>query len=179
MNIKSSDNLDTLAQKGHHMHRKSSSRKALVSRRGFLGCLGITTLGLLTGCSGTPYTKYYFNPYVAKDFHPPEVKYCFDTVGHKRGTYPFVLGGTCCCTPTAQLLETYHEDGFLLEYSSVEELEKVYADKGIVLRHENGWACNNMCDHGPHVVFGGHCMVAPVVGTQNYENVATGKQATL
>lgn len=161
--------------KGDFMRTNASSGKTSFSRRRFLGYLGLTTIGMLAGCS-TPPTQYFFSPYVGKNSQPPEVKYCFDTIGHKRGTYPFILGGTCCCTPTPQLLEIYHEDGFLLEYTSVEELEKLYADQGIVFRHEHGWACNNLCDQGPHVVFGGKCMVPPVVGTQNYENVAAGKK---
>lgn len=163
--------------RGKHMDSKAFFREIMFSRRGFLGYLGMATIGLLAGC-GTPPTKYFFNPYVGKGIQPPEILHCFDTIGHKRGTYPFVLGGTCCCTPTPSLLEIYHEDGFLIEYTSVEELEKVYADKEIVLRHPEGWNCNNLCDQGPHVVFGGKCMVSPVVGTQNYENVVTGKKPT-
>ena len=149
-----------------------------ISRRKFLTGIGLSVFGVVAGCS-TPPTQYYFNPYLGKGGQPPEIKHCFDTIGHKRGTYPYILGGTCCCLPTEELLEQYHEDGFLLEYTSVAELEAVYAEKEILLSHAHGWACNNTCDDGPHVVFGGKCMVPPVVGTQNYENVAAGKAWTL
>lgn len=129
----------------------------------------------ITGCGGKKPTRHYFNPYVAKDIKGPEVLHCFDTVGHKRGTFPFILGGTCCCRPTRELLEMYQEDGFLQDYDLAGLLEE-YEKKGIVLEHDNGWPCNNQCKDGPHLIFGGKCMVPPTIGTQNYENVITGKK---
>lgn len=136
-----------------------------------------TTFFLITGCSKKP-TKYNFNPYVSKSYKSPEVKYCFDTVGHKRGSYPFILGGTCCCTPTKELMKIYHEDGFLLDWD-LAKLKAEYEKKGIVLRYDHRHDCNNYCENGPHVVFGGKCMAPPVAGTQNCENVATGKKPEL
>ena len=149
-----------------------------MDRRQFLytatGFLTSTLYSLLTGCCGTTPTKYYFNPYVAKNIHPPEVVHCFSSIGHKRGTSPFILGGTCCCTPSRRLLRMYHEDGFLLDYD-LPNLIAEYEKRSIVLAHENGWQCNNQCESGPHVVFGGKCMVPPTIGTHNFENVITGK----
>lgn len=148
-----------------------------MKRRHFLKILtGTLAAGVafIGGCSSKP-TQYYVNPYVAKSLTPPEIKHCFITIGHKKGTKPFIYGGTCCCTPTHELMEQYHADGYLLDMN-VEDLLAEYEIRGIVLEHGEGWQCNNMCDSGPHLVFGGKCMVPPTVGTQNYENVITGKK---
>lgn len=149
-----------------------------MNRREFLlaltGTAATTVFAALTGCA-PPNTKYYFNMYKAKNVQSPDVVHCFTSIGHKRGTQPFILGGTCCCTPSEALLEMYHEDGVLLDYDLAALLDE-YDQRGIVLAHDNGWQCNNLCDHGPHVVFGGTCMVPPTLGTQNWENVITGKR---
>ncbi|MGE4558195.1 MAG: hypothetical protein AB7D07_15430 [Desulfovibrionaceae bacterium] len=147
-----------------------------MDRRRFINLMAAavaSSAGLLTAC-GKP-TKYLVNPYVAKSMTPPPIKYCFTTVGHVPGTQPFIFGGTCCCTPTQELMDQYHADGFLLDME-LEDLLAEYETRGIVLRHEGGWQCNNLCSSGPHLVFGGHCMVPPTIGTQNYENVITGKK---
>lgn len=148
-----------------------------MNRRHFLyitvGAFTSTLYSFLTGCAPKP-TKYCLNPYIAKNINPPKVVHCFNSIGHKRGTFPFILGGTCCCTPTEVLLTMYHKDGFLLDYDSARLIAE-YEDRGIILAHENGWRCNNQCESGPHVVFGGKCMVSPTIGTQNFENVITGK----
>ena len=151
-----------------------------MDKRNFLflltGILALTLFGFISGCGKTPVqTRIFFNPYVAKSASAPEVVHCFSTIGHKRGTSPFILGGTCCCTPTQELLDMYHEDGFLLDYD-LAMLLKEYEKRGIVLEHENGWQCNNQCQSGPHVVFGEKCMTPPTTGTQNFENVITGKK---
>lgn len=147
-----------------------------MNRRKFLyvlsGTLASTLAGFISGCAKP--TQYYFNPYVAKNLDSPELVHCFAAIGHKRGTQPFIFGGTCVCTPTKELLKAYHADGFLRNYN-LRRLVAEYENRGIVLAHENGWQCNNQCKQGPHIVFGGKCMVSPTVATQNFENVATGK----
>ena len=145
-----------------------------MNRRQILYIALAVFISLAAGC-GKP-TKFYFNPYVGKSANSPEVVHCFDTIGHKKGSFPLIFGGTCCCTPTDELMEQYHRDGYLLDYDT-EKLLKKYEARGIILKHENGWPCNNICKKGPHVVFGGKCMVPPTVGTQNFENVITGKRA--
>jgi hypothetical protein len=149
-----------------------------MNRRKFLyvlsGTLTSTLLGFISGCAPKP-TQYYFNPYVSKNLDSPEVVHCFTTIGHKRGTYPFTLGGTCVCTPTQELLRLYQADGFLQNYD-LRRLMADYEKRAIVLAHENDWQCNNQCKQGPHIVFGGKCMVAPTIATQNFENVVSGKQ---
>jgi len=138
---------------------------------------GVTVSSFLTlfsACS-PPNTKHYFNVYKAKKLNAPEIVYCFSTIGHKKGTTPFIMGGTCCCSPTQELMDQYHEDGILLNYD-LAKLIAEYKERGIVLEHENGWQCNNQCAQGPHIVFDGKCMVSPTLGTQNWENVITGKK---
>jgi hypothetical protein len=141
-----------------------------MNRREFVyvlsGALTSALFGFLSGCAKP--TQYYFNPYVAKNIAAPEIVHCFTTIGHKRGTFPFILGGTCVCTPTQELMEAYHSDGFVVDYD-LHRLIQEYERRDIVLEHENGWQCNNQCK------FGGKCMVSPTVATQNFENVATGK----
>jgi hypothetical protein len=148
-----------------------------MNRREFVyvlsGALTSTLFAFLTGCAKKP-TQYYLNPYVAKNIAAPEIVHCFTTIGHKKGTFPFILGGTCVCTPTQELVEVYHADGFLADYD-LRRLIAEYERRDIVLEHENGWQCNNQCKQGPHIVFGGKCMVSPTIATQNFENVATGK----
>lgn len=130
---------------------------------------------IFTGCAKP--TKYHINPYLSKNVNSPELKYCNDATGHKRGTKPFIFGGTCCCTPDQELMDMYHADGFLLD-ANLADLLAEYEKRGIVLAHEDGRPCNNYCDEGPHIVFGGKCMAPPVPGTQNYENIAIGKKPT-
>lgn len=123
-------------------------------------------------------TKYHIDPYVSKNLTPPPIKYCITPIGHKRGSKPFIYGGTCACTPTPKLMRQYHRDGYLKKMS-YQGLVAEYKKRGIVLEHDGGWKCNNICPSGPHLVFGGKCMVPPTIGSQNYENVITGIKPTL
>jgi hypothetical protein len=51
-----------------------------------------------------------------------------------------------------------------------------FADRGIKTGPEHA-GCNNRCESGPHVVFGGKCMAAPTPGTENYEQVSLGRRS--
>ncbi len=104
----------------------------------------------------------------------PEVVHCFDTVGHKPGAKPWILGGTCCCTPSEEVLADYKAHGHVAEDMTMEDLIALYEEKGIktALDHRG---CNNMCEWGPHVVKGGSCMVPPTPMTQNYQDVFSGQ----
>lgn len=128
--------------------------------------IGAIILGL-AGCAG-PQQR----PFQAKPTTRPAPVYCFDGVGHTPGSKPFILGGTCCCTPTQELMDKYHADGFLTDMT-LQDLLKLYQDRGIktALDHKG---CNNLCEHGPHVVKGGKCMVPPTPGTANFEEVRYG-----
>ena len=111
-------------------------------------------------------------PFQPKSTEPPAVRYCFDSIGHQAGARPWILGGTCCCTPTAQLLNRYQADGYC-QGMSYDELMALYHRRGIetALDHKG---CNNKCQWGPHVLWGGKCMVPPTPGTENYEQIASG-----
>lgn len=124
---------------------------------------------LLSGCSGV-------GPYLAKNENPPAIKYCNDLTGHIKGTKPFVLGGTCCCTPTQSLLDAYRADGFCLDMD-LNALIALYSEKGIKTSLDHKW-CNNLCKWGPHLVKGGKCMSTPTPGTKNYEEVVSGNFGT-
>jgi hypothetical protein len=117
---------------------------------------------LLAGCQTE-------RPYLAKTSTAPNPVHCFDAVGHQKGAKPFILGGTCCCTPTERLMEQYHADGLLTDMK-LANLLRLYEERGIKtsLDHHE---CNNLCQYGPHVVKGGKCMVSPTPGTWNYEEI--------
>jgi hypothetical protein len=108
-------------------------------------------------------------PYKAKPDTISEPIYCFDSVGHKAGSKPFIMGGTCCCTPTKELMDKYHADGLLMDVQ-LQDLINLYESAGIktALDHQG---CNNLCQWGPHILKGGKCMAPPTPGTFNFEEV--------
>ena len=108
-------------------------------------------------------------PFQSKSTTRPAEVYCFDVVGHTPGTKPYVFGGTCCCTPTDQLMAQYHADGHQQDMT-LDDLLQEYERRGIktALDHKG---CNNLCKWGPHVVKGGKCMVSPTPGTKNFEHI--------
>ncbi|MBL7108042.1 MAG: hypothetical protein ISS38_01910 [Candidatus Cloacimonetes bacterium] len=53
----------------------------------------------------------------------------------------------------------------------------LFKEKDIVTDLDSGYkGSNNRDGHGPHVVFGGKSMVTPTPGTDNYEEVISGKR---
>jgi hypothetical protein len=56
---------------------------------------------------------------------------------------------------------------------TTDDLIELYQQKNIKLVFDHT-DCNNLCEYGPHVTKGGHCMVPPTPGTRNYEEVITG-----
>ena len=125
--------------------------------------------------SGCAQQRHYarLDLFRVKDETPVKVAYCNDHTGHVPGSIPFVLGGTCCCTPTQELIDAYHRDGLLPDYD-LSRLIQLYEGLGIqtVRDHRD---CNNQCSWGPHVLQGGKCMVPPTPGTQHYEEIITGR----
>ncbi len=99
---------------------------------------------------------------------PPPLS-CCDATGHNPDNVPFVLGGNCFCTPSRRLVEEMHAAGLHadMEYDA---LKKIYDNAGIVTGQDHR-GCNNLCEYGPHVAFGGKCMASPTPGTRNYELV--------
>jgi len=111
-------------------------------------------------------------PHVPKPEQAPTIKHCFDSVGHIPGSKPFLLGGTCCCTPSPRVMPDWQAHGYFVGKTAGQVIEMYHA-KGIklVIDHQN---CNNACEDGPHIVKGGKCMVPPTPGTENYEEVLFG-----
>ena len=131
---------------------------------------GICMLAAFVGCEAPP------SPFVPKQAVAPKVVYCNDHTGHKAGAKPWIMGGTCTCTPSAELMRKLQADGFC-QGMSADRLRAMYEKQGIALRGDGHMWCNGMCEAGPHVVLGGRCMCPPTPGTEYYEKVITGKGA--
>ncbi len=104
-----------------------------------------------------------------KQMNAPPPLACCDAIGHNPNNIPFILGGNCFCTPSHRLVEAMHAAGHHLDVD-YKMLVQMYRDAGIAtdLDHRG---CNNLCENGPHVAFGGRCMATPTPGTRNYERV--------
>jgi len=92
-----------------------------------------------------------------------EQKYCFDGSPIIHGAKPFIYGGCDLSMPNA-------EDA---------ELINAYKKFGIVWK-KNGCVggCNGLCEKGPHVAFGGHCLTPPTPGTKEYNDIILGLGVT-
>lgn len=131
----------------------------------------LLTLGaMIAGCERPP------GPYVPKARVSPDVVYCNDHTGHKQSSQPWVMGGSCCCTPSDALMDQLHKDGFC-QGMTAEDLAAQYKAAGIAIYGPGHDHCNGLCDRGPHVVLGGKCMCPPTPGTGYYETVITGQGA--
>jgi len=128
--------------------------------------LAVCILVFFAGCG----VKSMPKPLIA-----PEIIYCFDTVGHIPGSTPFIQGGTCCCTPSVDVLADYQANGYYSDDFTVEDLISEYKRAGIITALDLEYS-NNYDSYGPHVVLGGKSMVPPTPGTQNYEDVIFGKK---
>ncbi|MFH0980856.1 MAG: hypothetical protein V2A79_04885 [Planctomycetota bacterium] len=128
--------------------------------------LALIVAGLMAGCVKPP------PPYVPAYPARPAQAHCFDGVPHLPGSTPIILGGACCCTPNDELMAKLHADGVCLDLDT-EGLIGLYHNSGVQLATDHQ-RCNNLCEYGPHVVLGGKCLVPPVPGTRNYEEVVTG-----
>lgn len=132
----------------------------------FLLLIGGAVLLVATGC-GPAYRPL---PYVPKAAVAPPITACHDAVGHVKGMKPWILGGTCCCTPTRENYRLHVAQGTIPRDMSYDQYLALYKERGIVtdLDHKN---CGNLCDHGPHVLAGGRCMATPIPGTPMYEAI--------
>lgn len=134
------------------------------------GVAATVALLAVSGC-GTPPLP---DPYVPRSAVAPEIVHCNDHTGHKSGAKPWILGGTCCCTPTPELMAALHRDGICVGMTA-EDLRAKYQSAGIKLRSPDHDHCNGLCERGPHVVLGGKCMCPPTPGTEYYERVVAGR----
>ena len=103
--------------------------------------------------------------------------YCHDGTGHRPGAVPWILGGICCCNPTRAMFSVYQAEKTVPADMTFEAFLQRFADRGIKVGPEHA-GCNNRCESGPHVVFGGKCMAAPTPGTENYEQVSLGRRSS-
>ena len=124
---------------------------------------------VLAGCE-KPYRPL---PYVPKSARAPEPLVCHDAIGHIKGNKPWILGGTCCCTPTRENYRLHVKQGTIPASMTYDEYLAKYRQRGIVtdLDHKG---CGNLCRQGPHVVLGGKCMATPM-----YEKVTFGPHEPL
>ena len=130
----------------------------------------VALVAMIGGCETPP------GPFVPKSGVSPAVVYCNDNTGHKSGSQPWVMGGTCCCTPCNALMDQFHKDGFC-QGVTADDLAASYNSAGIALKGPGHQYCNGLCDHGPHVVLGGKCMCPPTPGTEYYEKIIVGQGA--
>jgi hypothetical protein len=129
-----------------------------------VGAAGAATV-LAAGCGPA------MGPFQAKATTAPQIKNCFDTIGH-QGFKPFILDGTCYCNPLPAQIAVWRKEGHW-EGRADDEVLVMYKAREIrtVEDHKD---CNNLCEWGPHAAKGGKCLVPPTPLTDNYEEVATG-----
>lgn len=126
--------------------------------------LACAALLLLVACVSTPTGEV-----VQKPIDPAPIAACCSATGHNPDNVPFVLGGNCFCTPTNGVVEAMHAAGLHTEVD-YKQLAQLYSNAGIVTDYDHR-GCNNLCELGPHVAFGGKCMATPTPGTKNFERV--------
>ncbi len=121
----------------------------------------------LCGCETPP------GPFVPKPTSA-KIVYCNDYTGHQAGAKPWIDGGTCCCTPSDELLAQYQRDGFC-QGETLDQLIARYQAKGIKLAGPGHRHCSGLCEASPHVVLGGSCMAPPTPCTGYYDRIVTGQ----
>ena len=107
----------------------------------------------------------------------PPVAFCHDAIGHIAGNKPWIMGGNCCCTPSEERFAGYQREGTVPADMTYPSFLQLFKDRGIITDLDADYRGCNCLDkeYGPHVVFGGRCMVTPTPGTRVYEDVTAGK----
>jgi hypothetical protein len=72
----------------------------------------------------------------------------------------------------------YQREGTVPADMTYDQLLKMFKDRGIITDLDVDYRASNCrnSDYGPHVVFGGKCMVTPTPGTRTCEEVTSGIQ---
>ncbi|MBL8762549.1 MAG: hypothetical protein JNL50_14740, partial [Phycisphaerae bacterium] len=139
-----------------------------------IATLGIHTPGLdmvLPGVRGPSAGESLRVVYVRVPSQPPpawassgRVLYATDSLPERvpGDDLPYILGGRCCRTPSADTLRLYQASGNLTNLSLM-DLQNLYTDEGIT------WRADNEID-GPnrHILEGGSSLVAPVAGSTGF-----------
>lgn len=90
-----------------------------------------------------------------------DVQYCNDAIDLGRPHVPFVLGGTCCCTPTYDRLRETQQQG-LVPGLDLAHLIDLYRQEGIKIEGIDDGA------PGLHVLEGGDWLYTPLPGTVGF-----------
>ena len=88
-----------------------------------------------------------------------EPKYCFNGSPIIKNVKPFIYGGCDLSMPdddNTKLINDYKQFGIVWD------------------GHGCKGQCNGLCEHGPHVAFGGHCLTPPTPGTKEYNDIILG-----
>lgn len=91
-----------------------------------------------------------------------------DHTGPIPGTYPYILGGTCVCTPSYEVLENYQASGYLRNYT-LENLLDLYRYEGIIF--EPRPLASDTVDTYRHILDGGKLLYTPIPGSAGYERL--------
>lgn len=78
---------------------------------------------------------------------------------------PYIMGGTCCRSPTSDTLRRYQAAGHLRDMTA-SDLENLYREEGITLTVEDQRGAS-----AAHILEGGTSMVMPLAGTAGYERL--------
>ncbi|MBM4017160.1 MAG: hypothetical protein FJ288_02350 [Planctomycetes bacterium] len=147
-----------------------------IRRSILLAALAAAAAGALAAAGCQP--AYRPMPYMPKPLTAPQPLACHDAIGHITSNKPWVLGGTCCCTPTAANFAIHRNNGTVDKSMTYEAYLALFKEKGVVtdLDHKG---CGNVCTSGPHVLLGGKCMATPAPGTWMYERITYGPHTPL
>ena len=99
--------------------------------------------------------------------HP--IQHPNDVTGPIPGSYPYILGGTDVSTPTEEVLQSYQQSGYLLDYS-IADLLDLYREEGIVL---TPLPANRETTTTYHHILrpGGRWLYTPVPGSKGFEDL--------
>lgn len=78
---------------------------------------------------------------------------------------PFIMGGTCCRSPTSDTLRRYQASGNLRDMTA-SDLENLYREEGITLSVEDQRGMS-----AAHILEGGTSLVTPLSGTAGYQRL--------
>ncbi len=86
------------------------------------------------------------------------------------GDYPYILGGSCVATPTADVLRIYQQGGYLTDLG-VADLESLYADEGIHLGAGSPAPGRRLHADSVHILEGGNALFTPAYATNGYKRL--------
>lgn len=90
-----------------------------------------------------------------------DVSYCSDSYDRDQPHVPFILGGTCCCTPTYDRLREAQQQG-LVPGLDLAHLMDLYRQEGILIEGKDDG------EPGLHVLEGGNWLYSPIPGTVGF-----------